>query len=91
MMKTLPLTLIISAIGLALAVASPAEAAKKHKRHHAGYNAQAMTPGGTTAQYQGGVMTGPLYNGRDYLGDDPDPNIRSYLLRDLTGRYGGGR
>jgi hypothetical protein len=90
-MKTLPIVLIISAIGLAFVATSPAEAAKKHKRHHAGYNAHAMTPGGTSATYQGGVMAGPLYNGRDYLGDDPDPNIRSYLLRDLTGRYGGGR
>ena len=90
-MKTLPVALIISTIGLALVAASPAEAAKKHKRHHAGYHANAMTPGGTTAQYQGGVMAGPLYNGQDYLGDDPDPNIRSYLPRDLTGRYGGGR
>ena len=53
--------------------------------------AHAMVPGGTAATYQGGVMAGPLYNGQDYLGDDPDPNIRSYLLRDLTGRYGGSR
>ena len=30
----------------------------------------------------------PLYNGQDYLGDDPDPNIRSYLIRDMA-RYGG--
>ena len=89
-MKTLSLALIVSAIGLAVA-ASPAEAAKKKVRHHSGVAANAMMIGGTTATYQGGVMTGPLYNGRDYLGDDPDPNIRSYLLRDLSGRYGGGR
>ena len=50
-----------------------------------------MMPGGTTANFQGGVLAGPLYNGQEYLGDDPDPNIRSYLLRDLSGRYGGGR
>jgi hypothetical protein len=25
-----------------------------------------------------------------YLGDDPDPNIRFQLLRDLDARYGGG-
>jgi hypothetical protein len=41
--------------------------------------------------FQGGVLTGPLYNGQEYLGDDPDPNVRSYLIRDLTSRYGGGR
>jgi hypothetical protein len=91
-MKTLSVTLIVCAVGLAFAAASPAEAAKK-KRHsnYSGYGASAMVPGGTTATYQGGVLAGPLYNGQDYLGDDPDPNIRSYLLRDLSGRYGGGR
>ena len=29
-------------------------------------------------------MRGPLYNGQDYLGDDPDPNIRAYLIKDMT-------
>jgi hypothetical protein len=81
-MKTLSVALIVSALGLVV-VASPAEAAKKKVRHHAGTSA--------TAEFQGGVMRGPLYNGQDYLGDDPDPNIRAYLLRDLSGRYGGGR
>ena len=90
-MKNLTVTLMVSAIGLAFVLASPAEAAKKKHRHHSHVTAHAMAPGGTTATYQGGVMAGPLYNGQDYLGDDPDPNIRSYLLRDLTGRYGGGR
>ena len=89
-MKKLPIALIASAIGLVFIAASPAEAAKKHRRH-AGVTANAMMPGGTTAAYQGGVMAGPLYNGQDYLGDDPDPNIRAYLLRDLNSRYGGGR
>jgi hypothetical protein len=92
-MKTLSLAswaLIVSAVGLAVAV-SPAEAAKKKHRHYSGVTANAMEPGGTSATFQGGVMRGPLYNGQDYLGDDPDPNIRAYLLRDLSGRYGGGR
>lgn len=89
-MKTLLVALILPAIGLAL-VASPAEAAKKKHRHHSGVTANAMAPGGTTATFQSGVLTGPLYNGQDYLGDDPDPSIRAYLLRDLSGRYGGGR
>src|SRR5689334_1992888 len=89
-MKTLSVALIVSALGLVV-VASPAEAAKKKVRHHAGVSANAMVPGGTSAEFQGGVMRGPLYNGQDYLGDDPDPNIRAYLLRDLSGRYGGGR
>lgn len=86
-------TLMISAVGLAVALPLPAEAAKNKKkvRHHPGATANAMVPGGTTATFQGGVLAGPLYNGQDYLGDDPDPNIRSYLLRDLGSRYGSGR
>jgi hypothetical protein len=38
---------------------------------------------------QGSVRAGPFYNGQDYLGDDPDPNIRSQIQRDMGGRYGG--
>ena len=94
-MKTL--TIIVSAIGLAFVLASPAEAAKagKHKQKKATATAQVMkhrqtaevvpAPGGG---YQGGVMRGPLYNGQDYLGDDPDPNVRAFLLKNLSGRYG---
>lgn len=89
-MKILSVALIVSAIGLAVG-ALPAEAAKKKYRYQSGAAANAMVPGGATATFQGGVMRGPLYNGQDYLGDDPDPNIRAYLLRDLSGRYGGGR
>jgi hypothetical protein len=44
--------------------------------------------GAARPYYQGGVMAGPLYNGQDYLGNDPDPNIRAYLMKDMT-RYGG--
>jgi hypothetical protein len=32
---------------------------------------------------------GPIYHARDYLGDDPDPFIRSQILRDLGTHYGG--
>jgi hypothetical protein len=90
-MKKFTVALIVSAIGLAVAV-SPADAAKKKQRHyHSGVAINAMAPGGTNTAFQGGVLRGPLYNGQDYLGDDPDPNIRAYLLRDLGSRYGGGR
>lgn len=81
-----------AAIGLALALAPPAEAAtkKRHPPTRSGAHAKAMAPGWNNGQFQGGVLKGPLYNGQDYLGDDPDPNIRAYLLRDLGSRYGGG-
>ena len=35
------------------------------------------------------VPAGPLYFGGVYLGDDPDPNIRFQLMRDISGRFGG--
>ena len=95
-MKSLSMALVVSAIGLAFVLASPAEAAKvgKHKKStatahtvkHRQTAAAVPAPGGA---YQGGVMRGPLYNGQDYLGDDPDPNVRAFLIKDLSGRYGG--
>ena len=90
-MKNLSVTLSVFAIGLAVVMASPAEAAKKKQHHQPGYASQAMVPGGTSGRFQGGVLAGPLYNGQDYLGTDPDPNIRAYILKDLDSRYGGGR
>lgn len=82
------------AAACAVCLASPAEAqdqAKKQKRstgansmqqHHAG----AVKPMSTL---QGGVLAGPLYNGQEFLGDDPDPSIRAYILKDFGVRYGG--
>jgi hypothetical protein len=87
-MKNFAVAAIVSAMGLAFVLAAPAEAKDRKDRKSA--TAQS-TPSPAGPHYQGGVMAGPLYNGQDYLGDDPDPNIRAYLLRDLTGRYGGGR
>jgi hypothetical protein len=85
---------VLASSGLVLALAVglvPAAAAAKsatHKRAHAAHPARHQAvrtdPG---SQFQGGVLKGPLYNGQDYLGDDPDPNIRTFLLRD-KGRYG---
>jgi hypothetical protein len=80
------------AVGLALCVAAPAEAAKAAKKkpapaaHAAQHRHAAAARHGF--RYQGGVPAGPLYNGQDYIGNVPDPNIRSYLIRDMT-RYGG--
>jgi hypothetical protein len=83
-------------VTLALFLTAPAEAANtgKHKKPVAGATTHAMKHRRTTLaqpafRYQGGVPRGPLYNGQDYLGNDPDPNIRSQILRDLGGRYGG--
>ena len=90
-MASLPVKLIVSGIGLALilAAAAPADAAKarKHKRHVAAHAATVTTKSG----YRGTNLfpAGPIYNANDYLGDDPDPFIRSQLQRDLGAHYGG--
>ena len=84
-------------VTLALCLAASAEAANtgKHKKAVARATAHPVQHRRTTAvaqpafRYQGGVPAGPLYSGQDYLGDDPDPNIRSQILRDMGGRYGG--
>ena len=89
-MSSLPVKLIASAIGLAfvLAAAAPADAAKarKHKKVAGAHAAVRVQSGhrGTNL-----FPAGPVYNGRDYLGDDPDPFIRSQILRDLGAHYGG--
>ena len=84
--------LVPVALGLAagIALAWPAEAArdgksrKPHAAHSAKHRATAIAAG---RRDQFGVPEGPLYYGGDYLGTDPDPNIRSQILRD-HGRYG---
>jgi len=89
-MASLPLKLIVSTIGLAfiLAAASPADAAKarKHKKQVSAHIARV-----DNGKYRGTNLfpAGPVYNGPDYLGDDPDPNIRFQILRDLGAHYGG--
>ena len=94
-MKSLSMTLVASAVGLAFVLASPAEAAKEGKQKKSTATAHVMkhrqTAEAVSADtgYQGGVRRGPLYNGQDYLGDDPDPNVRAYLIKNLSGRYGG--
>ena len=94
-MKTLPVALVVSAAGLALALASPAEAAKagKHQKstavaHTVKQRQAAALVHASGTGFSGGVLAGPLHNGQDYIGDDPDPNVRAYLLRDMT-RYRG--
>jgi hypothetical protein len=83
---------LLSAVGLAtaiaIALAGPAEAkTKKHPRP-----AAAATPygGPVSGDWRRGPPPGALYNGQDYLGTDPDPNIRFQIQRDLSLRYGGG-
>jgi hypothetical protein len=89
-MASLAVKLMVSTIALAFVLAAaPADAAKarKHKKHVTA-NAATVT---ANSRYRGTNLfpAGPIYNGTDYLGDDPDPFIRSQILRDLGSHYGG--
>jgi hypothetical protein len=87
-----PLRIFTIAIAAAAVLAAPANAeTRKHKQKHKKANAVQVV-GAAPGMHRGTdkVPAGPLYfNGGLYLGDDPDPNIRFQLLRDLSGRLGG--
>ena len=78
------------AAGIALSLPASAEPATpvKPKKPEA---AATTTNKSVQTTYRGAekFRTGPLYNGTDYLGDDPDPFIRMMIQRDLAARYGG--
>jgi hypothetical protein len=82
--------LLLSAVAFTLSASIPAEAAKARKHKRGGAPTVAMVQHGGGQWGTNLVRGGLLYNGPDYLGTDPDPNIRFQILRDLTGRYGGG-
>jgi hypothetical protein len=78
--------LFVLAAAFAACLAFPAEAAKKHKpRTVTAYSDSRSCAGATW----GTAGRGPICNGPDYIGQDPDINIRAYLLKDLGSRYGG--
>ena len=80
------------AAACAVCLASPAEAqdqAKKQKRSAAQSQQRHAGAAKPMSTLQGGVLAGPLYNGQEFLGDDPDPSIRAYILKDFGVRYGG--
>jgi len=82
-----PCRWLLCVCGLALVLASGADArtAKKPK--------QGPQPGAAagSGHCRGAELfpCGPVYNGNDYLGEDPDPFIRLMIKRDLGAKYGG--
>ena len=85
-MSSLSLKVLSAMLIAVFAFASPADAAKarKHKK-------VATTSTTVQGKYWGTNLfpAGPLYYSGVYLGDDPDPNIRFQLWRDVSGRFGG--
>ncbi len=76
----------ILATGIVATLVLSADAATKSKKvRHAAPTASA------TSSCRGASLfpCGPVYNSTDYLGNDPDPFIRSMIQRDLGAKYGG--
>jgi len=83
---SLPFKVFAATLAAAFVFAAPADAAKKSKHKKAASTTTAADP-----QHRGTNLfpSGPLYFSGVYLGDDPDPNIRFQLWRDISGRFGG--
>lgn len=82
----LKLLVFLTSLAIAAAVSVDAASARKYKkvgRVHAEARVQDWHRGTNF------FPAGPIYHGRDYLGDDPDPFIRSQIYRDLGAHYGG--
>jgi hypothetical protein len=74
--------LLVAAVALAVLAATPADAKRKHRKHvKSAPQASAQI---ARHRYPGSFAPGPVYSGNLYLGDDPDPFIRSQLLRDQS-------
>ncbi|MGC2823766.1 MAG: hypothetical protein WA322_05970 [Pseudolabrys sp.] len=87
--RSIKLTALIAAF--TIIAAASANATKRHNdtRHKATVAARQTAVQG---KYWGldKFPAGPLYyNGGEYLGDDPDPNIRFQIWRDLGAHFGG--
>jgi len=87
--RSIKLMLLITA--LAITAVAPADAAdRKHPKHK---KAAAENSANVSSRCHGNSQfpCGPLYyNGGEYLGDDPDPNIRFQIWRDLGAHFGSG-
>lgn len=90
-MSSLLLKLLVATAAAAFALATSANAENSEKvRKHKKVATTSKTV--RADPYHRGtnlVPAGPLYFNDVYLGDDPDPNIRFQLLRDISGRLGG--
>jgi hypothetical protein len=77
---------LICALMLAVLLTSSANAAKKLKTpvHH-----QATAANSEHCRGANLAPCGPVYFQNYYLGDDPDPFIRSQIQRDLGAKFGG--
>jgi hypothetical protein len=83
------LLLLILPPALLLSQASSAAAAGKAKRPQVRPRTTTLADASSHCRGANLFHCGPVYNGNDYLGSDPDPFIRLMIQRDLGSKYGG--
>ena len=90
-MSSLPVKILVVAfVGtFAVATLANAESAEKVRKPKKVATAPKTVRADPSHRGTNLVPAGPLYFGGVYLGDDPDPNIRFQLMRDVSGRFGG--
>ena len=81
--------ILASACALGFLPAVPADAKQQRKQHR--HVAVRTTTGMAMPAYRGTNLfrPGPIMYGNQYLGNDPDPFIRSQIQRDLGAHFGG--
>jgi hypothetical protein len=95
-MRLINLQLVASALATAMLSLPAGAASAQHYRHHASGLHSTQEAGGLVSG-SGGYGTGPFWQGEPtdnlpiwrygyYQGTDPDPFIRSQLMRDPTNR-----
>jgi hypothetical protein len=86
-MTSRPLRLLVAGLSVAAVLAPSFDAAAKAKRHKPATQYAAGSSG--NCRGAGNFRCGAVYNGNDYLGDDPDSFVRLMIQRDLGAKYGG--
>jgi hypothetical protein len=82
---------LIVIVSLAMTLAEGGSAAAKSAASKTKRTKPHAPVANTASSCRGGNLfpCGPVYNGDDYLGNDPDPFIRAMIQRDLGAKYGG--
>ncbi len=75
---------LTAALGLIVCTAADAAKARKGKRTVA-----ATTSSWVVTQPRSSNSSNDVWLGAEYMGSDPDPNIRGWFYKDLSGRWGG--
>ena len=89
-MTNVLMKILASACALGFLLAVPADAKQQRKRHQ--HVVQRTTTGMVAPGYWGANLFPPgpvIYGNNVYLGNDPDPFIRSQIQRDLGAHFGG--